>query len=173
MINRVRKVFATRTVVGLVMLFAAAEPVVAQSSPAKATSNQRMIEREAKGILCFAHPTVTITGATYDKTTSFWDGSYALTYKFTWTNLFGAACFRDWHFYFDKEGTITQIGDGATNTTFEPFAVLDAALDLTKDNVREKMSTGKVKENDPVAKLILEAPDMRNVTVQLLRMSQK
>jgi hypothetical protein len=138
----------------------------------KAEANRLLIEREAKGILFLAHPTVKLTSATYKMLTPYQDGSYALTFKFTWQNALDQPCYRYWHFYFDPEGTIYQIGDGDTDTFFPPFELNNEILKGVKDNIREQMRTGKLKENDPVAKLILAAPDMRTLTVLLLRLSQ-
>ncbi len=163
--------FATSTMV-MFLLLGAAGPVTAQS-PSKAKDNQLMIEKEAAGILFLAHPTVTLTRATYNQTTEFKNGTYALTYKFTWKNFFNDPCYRYWHFHFTKEGTIFHIEDGATDTTFKPFSVNDAVLKEIKDNIRDQMRTGKLKENDPVGKLVLEAPDVRSTTVLLLQLSQK
>jgi len=169
MMKRVCGVFSTVSMAVLVLL-CTIERVSAQS-PAKVKSNQLFIEKEAKGILLLAHPTVTLTEATYDKMTKFKDGTYALTFKFTWQNFFNVPCYRYWDFKFTKEGTIFDIVDGDTDTTFEPFAILDGVFEKMKDKVRDQIRTGKVKEDDPFAKLILEAADMRRATVLILQLT--
>ncbi len=169
--RRVFSVLVTGTMV-VTSLLCAVERVAAQP-PAKAKSNQELIEKEAKGILLLAHPTVTLTAATYDKITEFKDGTYALTYKFTWKNLFDDPCYRYWHFYFTKEGIVYEIGDGATDTTFKPFELTNAALNEIKDVIRDQISKGQLKKDDPVVKPLLEAPNGRRLTVLLLQLTQK
>ena len=163
-------VFSTTSMAVLVLL-CNVERVSAQS-PAKAKSNQELIEKQAKGILVLAHPTVTFTAATYNRITEFKDGTYALTYKFTWKNLFDDPCYRYWHFYFNKEGTIYEIGDGDTDTTFKPFDLTNAVLDGIKDVIRDQISKGELKKDDPIVKLVLAAPNGRKLTVLLLQLAQ-
>jgi hypothetical protein len=127
--------------------------------PAKAESNRLMIEKQAKDILKMAHPTVAFTAANYFQTTMFADGTYAQTFKFTWMNVFDEPCYRYWYFYFSRDGTINQIGDGPTNTYFPPFGVNNALLNGIKDNIREQIRTGKLNQNDPVVQLILNVPE--------------
>jgi hypothetical protein len=170
MMKRVLDVCAMSTLAVLLLLCAAGRSVA--QGPAKAESNRQMIEKQARGILFMAHPTVTLTAASYDQTTTFQNGAYALTFKFTWKNAFDQDCYRYWHFHFTKEGTISQIEDGKTDTVFPPFALNDAVLKAIKDDIREQMRTGKLNENDPVAKLILATPDMRKCTVLLLQLNQ-
>jgi hypothetical protein len=171
MMKRVLGIFSTSSIAVLVLL-CTVERVTAQS-PAKAKSNQELIEKEAEGILKLAHPTVTLNSATYDKITEFQDGSYALRFLFKWTNAFGdATCYRYWDFKFTKDGTIYDIVDGKTNTTFKPFDLTDAVIDGIKDVIRDQIKKGELKQDDPGVKPILEAPNGRKLTIQLLHLTQ-
>jgi hypothetical protein len=163
MTKNVRKALTLAT-----FLLLGATRAVAADDLKQVESNRAMIKTEAKGILFLAHPTCTLTEAVYKDTTKYRDGSYALTFKFSYRNLNNEPCYRYWDFAFNEAGMITGIVDGDSNAFIPPFFLSDLALDTLKEQIRKDPKL----MNDPIAKQILVVRDARQATVLMLRLCQ-
>jgi len=142
------------------------------TEPTKAESNRKLIEDQAATILFLAHPTTTFTGVAYEKTVTYYDGSYRLNYRFTFNNFFNKPIYRNWEFVFTNTGSLYGIADGTSDADIAPFTLLNTVLIGLKIYVNEQIKNGDMDANDLSARLILDAPDGRTMTVKALQLVQ-
>lgn len=139
------------------------------ASDADLRAAKRCLDREAKGILRFAYPTVTYVSHEFGKPYEVKGGTrIPLILQWTWNGDSGYVVL---HFGVLKEtGKITDVVNGKTSAILPPFSELNLVFGIVKDLIR---GSDQLKE-DKVLMDLINVPEAnpREILVRILQIIQ-